>query len=1036
MRTIKKTVLLALTVLVNQLVFAQLQVTGIVTDATDGTPLAGVTVSVKNSNIPPVLTDATGSFSLNTPPKSKLNLSYVGYQGLEEVVSSSMNITMAKGSNSLTEVVVLGYGSKIKRDVTGAVAKVGAKELANSPVTSFENAIQGRAAGVFVEQQNGKLGQGIKIRIRGASSVTAGNEPLYVIDGIPVITSNLSSNGAQTNPLSDINTNDIESVEILKDASSAAIYGSRASNGVVLITTKRGKSGKSKLELGYFTGFQKPTGKREFLNAQEYVELFRQAGVGAANYEFRLGYWNSLQEALDDYGPFVERRLTRYSGGNEDYKDYKINTDWQEQAFQDAPISQYDLNLSGGNDKTTFYMAGQFLDQSGIIISNRFRRYNGRLNLDHKFTGWLNVGMNLAFTRTLNDRVDNDNAFSTPLQIVALSPITPLIDPRSGRISGAVDTATGIPNTNFPVYYNPLLDADGATYNTTSYRTLGNIFGQAQIFKGLSFRSEFGIDQLNQTEEAYYGPVTSRNSGYPRGGGFVSSDQILNITTNNFFRYATTITSLHDIDAVLGTTFQEQKLFSTSATAEAFPSEAYKKLASAATKTDASSSETQFSFLSYFARANYKYNDRYLLTLSGRFDASSRFGKNNRWGFFPAVSAGWILSEENFLKNSRVISFLKIKASYGLTGNAEIGNFASLGLFSGDAAYNGTPGQHPTQLANPDLKWENTKSGDVGFEIGFFNNRFSAEVDLYERNTTDLLLNVEVPGTTGFNSQLKNAGRLNNKGIEFTINSDNITSKNLRWTTSINFGLNRNKITDLIGQELGSSDVNRAREGQPIGVFVAKEFAGADPENGDALYIKNTIDADGKVDRSTTNDINAATDVVIGNPNPDFIYGMRNTITYKSAIDFDVLLQGVKGNEIYNGGGEFMTASGGNGFDNQTRDQLAAWQKPGDITMVPEARLFWGNGVGRSSRYISGGSYLRVKAVTLGYVFPNRLTSKAGLERVRVYVRGQNLFTITNYEGWDPEVNADSGASNIRQGVDFYSAPQLKTLVFGINIGL
>ncbi len=1015
---------------------AQTSISGKVVDASDQTPLPGVTVTIKNSNVTPVITDNAGNFLINAPANSKIVLSYVGYQGVERAASANMTIEMMQGNNSLTEVVVLGYGSKIKRDVTGAIAKVSSKELSNSPVTSFENAIQGRAAGVFVEQQNGKLGQGIKIRIRGASSVTAGNEPLYVIDGIPVITANLSSNGAPTNPLADINTNDIESVEILKDASSAAIYGSRASNGVVLITTKRGKSGKSKIDLGYFTGFQKPTGKRDFLNAQEYVEYFRQAGIGAANYEAKLGYWNDVQEALDYYVPRVESRLKRYSAGTDDYKTSSINTNWQDQAFQDAPISQYDLNLSGGNDKTTFYMAGSYLDQTGIIISNKFKRYNGRLNLDHKFSSWLNVGMNLGFTRTLNFRVSDDNAFSTPLQIVALSPITPVLDPRTGRLSGVVDTATGIPNTNFPVYYNPLLNTIGAYYNTTSYRTLGNIFGQAQVFKGLSFRSEFGVDQLNQTEDAYYGPVTSRNSGYPRGGGFVSADQILNITTNNFFRYASTINAVHDIDAVLGMTYQNQSFFNSSGTAEAFPSEAYKKLASAATKTDATSSETKFSFLSYFARANYKYNDRYLLTLSGRFDASSRFGKNNRWGFFPAVSAGWILSEENFLKDSKTISFLKLKASYGLTGNAEIGNFASLGLFSGDAAYNGTPGQHPTQLANPDLKWENTHSVDAGFEIGLFNNRISTEFDVYERNTKDLLLNVEVPGTTGFSSQLRNTGKLKNRGLEFTINSDNIVTKTIRWTTSINFGLNRNKITDLGGQELGTSDVNRAREGLPLGVFVAKEFAGADPTNGDALFIKNTLGTDGKLDRSTTNDYNEAKEVVIGNPNPDFIYGMRNTVTYKSAIDLEVLLQGVKGNDIYNGGGQYMSASGSNGYDNQTRDQLGAWKKTGDVTMIPEARLFWANGTDPSSRFISDGSYLRVKAVTLGYVLPKNITSKAKLERVRIYFRAQNLFTITKYEGWDPEVNADYQASNIRQGVDFYSAPQLKTFVFGINVGL
>ncbi|MEP7373647.1 MAG: TonB-dependent receptor [Chitinophagaceae bacterium] len=1039
-----KLLLFSVFLLSGQLLWSQTKtISGKATDSKDGTPLAGVSVLVKGASSGTV-TNVDGSFTLTVPEKATtLIFSYLGYTSKEVAISSSLsNVALEAGqSKSLDEVVVVGYGTKIKRDITGSVAKVGAKELGNTPVTSFESAIQGRAAGVFVEQQNGKVGQGIKVRIRGASSVTAGNEPLYVVDGIPVITADLSTNGATTSPLADINTNDIESVEILKDASSAAIYGSRASNGVVLITTKRGKAGKSKIEFGYFTGLQKPTIRREFMSAEEFVKFTYEAAEGGGKYDFANGLsgYSTEQDAIDDYVSFADSRMRRYSAGNDNYKTYLVNTNWEDEAFQRAPISQYDISLTGGNDKTTFYIGGQYLDQTGILVRNNFKRFSGRINLDHKVNNWLSVGINMNFVRSLNDRISNDNGFATPLQIVALSPITPLIDPRTGKLSGASDpnraSNPGGPNTNYPVYYNPLLSVDGAYYHTTVSRSLGNIYGQAQLVKGLTFRTEFGIDQLSQLEDAYYGPVTERNNGYPKGGGFTTNDMLLNITTNNFFRYTKLINEDHDIEAILGMSYQNQNLFNTTGTAEAFPSEAYKKLVSAATKSDAASSETEFSFLSYFARANYKLMDKYLLAVSGRFDASSRFGKNSRWGFFPAVSAGWILSEEKFLKDSKVISFLKLKGSYGLTGNAEIGNFSSLGLFSGDAAYAGTPGQHPTQLANPDLKWETTSSIDLGFEIGVLNNRMSAEVDVYTRNTHDLLLNVEVPGTTGFLTQISNVGKLRNQGIEFTINSDNIVTKYFRWATSINFGLNKNKITDLDGQELGLGNVNRAREGQAIGVFVAREFAGADPANGDALYVLNTPKSDGSLDKSTTNDYNQAADVVIGNPNPDFIYGMRNTFSYKG-IDAEILLQGVQGNEIFNGGGQYMSASGSNGFDNQTRDQLNAWKKPGDITMVPQARQFLPNGTDNSSRYISDGSYLRVKAITLGYNLPKSILTKIKLERLRVYVRGQNLFTFTKYDGWDPEVNADYQATNINQGVDFYSAPQVKTIVFGISIGL
>lgn len=1012
-------------------------VAGTVTDSKDGSPLAKVTVKVKGSSVT-TQTGPDGTFTIKAPENATtLVFSYVGYNDVEAPISAQMNITMAAGDKSLSEVVVVGYGTKIKRDVTGSIAKVGAKELANTPVTSFEAAMQGRAAGVFIESGSGKLGQAIKVRVRGASSVTGGNEPLYVVDGIPVITTDLSTNNSPTNPLADININDIESIEILKDASAAAIYGARASNGVVLITTKRGKAGRSKIEVGFFAGNQKPTRKVDFMNADEFINYMTDAAIRGAKYSFRndLEGYPDEATAIDDYTEgTLFPRFNRYSAGNEDWKTRKVNTNWQNEAFQRAPMAQYDVNLSGGNEKTTFYMGLQYLDQKGIMIRNSLKRYSGRLNVDHKVNDWLNIGMNLNFARTLNGRLSNDNAFSNPLQIVALSPITPIIDPRTGLPSGQLNPSTGEPNTNYPLYYNPLLSASGASYNTTVYRTLGNIYGQVQFTKNLTFRSEFGVDGLIQHEEGYYAPRTVRNNSFPRGGGFNTDDQIINLTTNNFLRYANVFNDEHNIDVVGGMSWQQYRRTEADNQAQALPSENYKKLGSAVVKSIVNSTGQEYAFLSYFARANYKFRDRYLLALSGRFDGSSRFGKNNRWGFFPAASAGWIMSEENFLKGSELISFLKLKGSVGLTGNAEIGNFSSLGLYGGDAGYGGVPGQHPVQMSNPDLKWETTLSTDVGFEVGFLNNRISLEVDLYARNTKDLLLRRNVPATTGYTTQLVNLGKLNNKGFEFSITSDNIVSKNFRWSTNVNFGMNRNKITNLDGQEIGA-DENRAMEGYALGVFVGKEYAGANPDNGDAMYVKNTLKADGSRDRTLTNDYDEAERMVIGNPNPDFIYGMRNTFNYKG-FEMEVLLQGVKGNDIYAGGGQYMSANGSNGYDNQTRDQLDSWKKPGDITSIPEARLFWGNGTGVSSRYISKGSYLRVKSVTLGYNLPKTVLSKLKIDRVRVYVRGQNLFTFTNYKGWDPEVNADFNASNINQGVDFYSAPQIRAIIFGFNIGL
>ncbi len=1030
--------LLFFTIILGKTILAQTRITGKVIDEKTNAPVSGATVSVKNNTNISAVTAEDGSFTINAPAKSRLQISYVGYKTTEIAASAlSSPIKLSPGEATLSEVVVVGYGTKSKQDVTGSVTKVVAREINNTPATSFESAIQGRASGVLVQQQNGKLGQGINIRIRGASSVSAGNEPLYVVDGIPVISNSQSTNGAPTNPLADINMNDIESIDILKDASATAIYGSQGSNGVVLITTKKGRTGTAKIDIGYYTGFQKPTGKREFLNAQQYVDYFEQAAAGAAKQDFAAGYDTTLQEALDAYKTRVENRFTRYSAGTSDWQTRKINTNWQDHAFQNAPISQYDLNISGGNEKTKYYASGQYLDQKGIIIGNAYKRFSGRLNLDNQVNNWLSFGMNMSFARSQNDRVANDDAFSTPLQIIALSPITPIIDPRTGLLSGQLDTATGRPNTNYPVYYNPLLSVKNAFYKTLVNRTLGNVYGNINIATGLTFRTELGIDQLNQTEESYSGRLTARNTQVPNGSGNYNTAQVLNITTNNYLHYVTTINDVSNIDLTGGMAFQKGSTSSSVAAANGFPSDAYTKLSSGATKTDASSFSTQNTLLSYFLRANYKYMDRYLLTLSGRADGSSRFGTNNRYGYFPAVSAGWIVSKERFLENVQGLSFLKLKASYGLNGNDRIPDFAARGLFSGTGAYGGQPGQKPSQLPNPDLKWETTKGTDLGLEAGFFKNRISLEADVYQRDTKDLLLSQEVPGTSGFRTIFKNIGTLNNKGIEISLNTTNIASRTFRWMTNVNFSSNKNKITNLGGQVLGGS-VNKAMEGQPLGVFFAKEFAGADPANGDALYYKNQT----KGDRSTTNDVNQAADVVIGNPNPKFFYGMDNTLTFKG-IDLDVLLQGVYGNKIYNGGGQYMSASGSNGYDNQTTDQLAAWKKPGDITNVPEARLFYANGTDPSSRYISSGSYLRVKSVSLGYTIPASVVKRLRLERVRIYARALNLFTFTKYKGWDPEVSTDyltdpaSNANyNLNQGVDFYSAPQIKSIVFGVNIGL
>ncbi|MBA4852762.1 TonB-dependent receptor [Emticicia sp. BO119] len=997
-------------------------VTGKVTSTEDGSPLPGVSITVKGTT-KGTTTNVDGSYRISVPANAVLQASFIGFTTLEQTVNnrSIVDFVLVPATQTLNEVVVTGYGSQIKRDLTGNIVKIKGSDIADMPVTTFEQSIQGKAAGVQINQGTGKLAQGIQIRVRGQSSVSASNEPLYVIDGIPMTNGDLSVAGGATNPTVDINPQDIESIEILKDASAGAIYGARAANGVVLITTKKGKTGKTNVTFGMQYGKSKPTNVLKFLNTQQYMDFYRQA---AANSDELDGYDPSDPDSYTSYMEsfFVTQSLGTLGTANQ------ADTDWASLAYQDAPSQQYDLSVSGGSDKTTIFMSGQFLDQQGILAGNAFNRMTGRLNLTHKVTDKLTVGMNMGITRSFNQRVSGDRQFDNPQQLVALPPMTPATDPETGLPVGSPPGDISI-----PVYYNALINLGNAYYNTTVHRNIGNAFGEYKFFKGLRFRTELAIDLLNQQEEQYYNSKTQRNFGAPQGYGYNRFVRVENYNTNNYFVYDNTI-GVHAFDATAGMSFQNSLSKSNVAEGRDFPSDAYRMIASAARKTDASSAQTNFNFLSYFARVNYKFNERYLIGLSARTDASSRFGKDNRYGFFPAVSAGWILTEENFLKNIEAISFLKLRASWGKTGNAEIANFGHLGLFAGGAGYGSLPGQAPAQLANPDLSWETTQQIDFGLDFGFLKNRINGEIDYYEKNTTGLLLNVNVPGTTGFATQLKNVGSLSNKGFEFVLNTDNIVGQ-FKWKTSFNASTNTNKITNLQGQviEGGLSNMSRAVEGQPLGVFYTVEYAGVDPANGNALFYKNTPNADGSLSRETTSVYSQAQRTVIGSPLPKWIGGITNTFSYKG-LELSVFFNGVFGNKLnFYGVGRFSSANG-RFEDNQTVNQLDAWTPQNTNTNVPQARLFFNNGAQASSRFIEDGSFVRLRNVTLAYNLPKSLLSKVKISNVRLYVTGQNLLTFTKYSGWDPEVNADDIVSNIALGYDFYTTPQAKTIMGGLNI--
>jgi len=1028
----KKILLLCFSLAFVASVWAQERVvSGRVTSQDDGSPLPGVNVIVKGTTVG-TATDANGRYSVSVTGESpSLVFSFIGYTNMEVAVGarSTVDVQLVADVQQLSEVVVTGYGSQLKVDLTGNIARVKGSDIAFMPLPSVDAALQGQAAGVYVNSQSGKLGQAVQVRVRGTSSISASSQPLFVVDGIPITNNDQSTYGGQMNPLADINPNDIESMEVLKDASAGAIYGSRAANGVILITTKRGKAGKTNISVNYQTGVSEGTRRVDFLNSTQYTELILRA---AKYQDDRFGI---PLDDLDSFTQYAKDVMSYHSFGQWD-TDPNKSYDWQDQAFQKAKYNQADIQFSGGDDKTKFFGSLQYLDQDGIIVGNNLNRITGRMNLDHKATNWLDVGFDMSLARSLNIRLPNDNAFSNPLQSVALLPMTPFTIP-AGQPGEGLPTGTPPGDVNVGLYYNPIISIDYGNFQQEGFRNLSKVYGRARIFKDLTFQTNFGIDILSQNEESYFQTQTIRNQTRAANGvGSYTSAFVVNYNFNNYFTYTKEF-GLSAVDVVAGMEYQQSQSKYSFTEGLDFPSDSYQKIASAATKSGGSSSQSNFAFSALFLRANYKFNNKYLATLSIRRDGSSRFGENSRYGYFPAASVGWVLTEENFLKDFNAVSFLKLRGSYGQVGNAEIGNFPQLGLFAGDAGYAGFAGQRPSQLGNPDLQWETTTQLDIGVDFGFLNNRITGEIDYYEKKTEGLLLNVNVPATTGFTTQVRNVGKMENKGVEFVLNTQNFVGK-FKWNTSFNIAFNQNKVVDIQGQIIQGAFFNRVEEGKPIGVFYTVEWAGVNPDNGDAQFYKNTKDADGNRDRTklAPGQYGQAERIVVGDPNPDYIAGFTNTFSYMG-FDLNVFFNGVFGNQLSTFGmGRFSSASM-RFEDNNTTDQIAAWQNPGDITDIPQARLFANNGAQQSSRFVVDGSFIRLRTVTFGYTLPRQVLNRIKVEKMRFYVSGLNLLTFTDYPFWDPEVDADflADGSNFARGNDFYTPPQPRTILFGVNIG-
>ena len=981
-------------------------VSGKVTSVEDESALPGVNVILKGSTSGTV-TDIDGNYSLSVPSTGGiLVFSFIGLASEEVEIGtrSVIDLQMTADVKQLSEVVVVGYGTQSKRNLTGSVSSISGDDLMTVPVPTFQGALQGKAAGVNISQASGTLGAPITVRVRGTGSVNASNQPLFIVDGIPISFDNGaeadivggSGFGAQgTNALANINPNDIESVEILKDAGASAIYGARGANGVVIITTKKGRAGKTRVNLNYYAGVSEPTQNLDMLSGPEYSRLRNYAGFN------RVGYnW------FDPLNP-------SFATNTDDVPD----TDHIDLVTRTAFLHEFNASISGGTEKTQFYVGASYRDEEGWIRKTNFERFSGRVNIDHRLSDKLKLEFRINPTRSVNLRQGEDNAIAAPYTNGALSrPDLP------GR------NEDGTPFLGNLFGGSPLGNLENQTRTLITNQVLSNINLDYQIIEGLSFRTEFGVDFLNNREvDRTLGDHT--DTGARNGEGFVTNAEVLNINWNNLLNYDLSW-DVHNINITTGISYQSSESFTSDAVGNTFGSPLLPNLASASEITGGESIGTEFKFINYLARVNYMLSDKYLFGVTASYNGSSRFGEDNRYGFFPAVSAGWILSEESFFDNIDPLSFLKLRASYGRTGNAEISNFASLGLVGFGRDYNFQPGFEQVSLPNPGLSWETTDQLDVAVEFGLFNGRIEGSIGYYNKNTRDMLLEVPLPMESGIETVpvsifTDNIGEMTNRGFEFELNAD-ILQGDFNWSANFNLATLQNEVTKLAdnnGDGEGDDIVSGEfiiREGEPINSFWLVKYAGVDPENGDALF----MDPEGNV----TSNYLIANPQVAGDPFPDFFGGFNNKFSYKG-IDLGIFFQYTVGNDIYRSEAEFTSTNQSADF-NQQRSQLGTWTPDNPNTDIPQARWFRANGNQVSSRFLEDGSFLRLRTVSLGYTLPKDWTKGLG---VRVYAQGLNLLTFTDYEGADPEVsrNDPNGAF---QGETFFSRPQSRVITMGVNI--
>ena len=1008
MKTVGKIVLGIAIAILPEVTLAQTEISGRIVDARTHEPLIGASIIVKDEKAEGVVTDIDGNFSLSTKRGTplKLKVEYIGYRPIDVDVydpEEPVNITLRENSKFLNEIVVLGYTAVKRQNLTGAIATIKANDVKATSASSFNEQIQGQTPGLIINSSSGTPGSNVFIRLRGTTSINAGNDPLYIIDGVPFNGQPLQSikNGGQTvNPLSDINPNDIEKIEVLKDANATAIYGARGANGVILVTTRRGSSDqKTRVQLGVEYGFAKAAKLWDLASGPETAQILNEAWI------------------YDGKDPALVPYRSKSSGGlglPEEQHTY----DRQSVAFRTAAIQNYSLSVTGGNGRTKFYVGGEFTSQEAIVKTQDFKRASFRVNLDHDINKkvTLSTSSSLSWTRRSLSQIANSPKGILQASVHHSTLLNPFNEDGSYARYGIFDNIYAI--------------IENSDHHTYGLRTVDNVNLTWKILKGLRFKSSYSVDYNNYREKRYYN--TNLAEGQPNGSATEANAQNYTLTAEQLLNFNRDFGTVHSLAAFIGNSVQYTGLHTQTITGSGFPGNDFKEFASAAVTTGSSASSSS-ALVSWFGGINYSLLNRYSFDGNLRADASSRFGSNHRWGFFPSLGLSWTLSEERFLKNVKFIDALKLKTSIGWTGNQNIDDFASIGLWSGAGTYDGKSGLVHSQLANPDLKWETTRQWNLGLEGSLWDGRVTFELDYYNKYTYDLLLSTPIPGKTGFSSTYSNVGAMSNKGLEFQISSQNIRAKDLEWSTSFNISHNENRVEKLpVSFSQYDRDWVRLEQGKPIYSFWLYKQLYVDPETGNAVY--DDVDKSGK--------ITVADRQIVGDAWPDFTGGLRNTLRYNN-FDLGVFFYFSVGNDVFNMNRFFQEHGGMRGTNwGLLKSQMRRWQKPGDQTDIPRASTLpnadgsYNNGFA-SSRFLEDGSFLRLRNVSLGYTLPKALTAKAGIEKLRVYVNMTNLFTITGYSGADPEGNtaADYTHGTV-QGLDFAIPPQPRQIVFGVNVTL